>query len=50
MDLQKLGKVSKNEFQTAINKNRVYLSKEEMNKIFLMFGEDDSINYSKISN
>lgn len=51
IDMNNNGKVSSHEFQAAVSKNRVYMTREEFKKIQTLFGEDSGevINYNQLS-
>lgn len=51
IDIDNSGSVSSAEFQSAVSKNRVYMTREEFKKLQSIFGEDDPdrINYNSLS-
>ena len=49
VDLISSGLVTKGEFTSVVAKHGVYLSREDLNKVFRRFGEGENVNYARVS-
>ena len=50
VDLNSSGYVTKNEFSNCVHNNGVFLSRDELAKLFKKFSNDGEVNYVRISN